>query len=114
MGAEARRCRQLIVATRPVGSCSTPGCVEHYACRLRDKGLQVSPRATPTTTLNMKPTPGKPPAYNREIIYNERPGGTKIPLLNPDGSVVRRRQYDREKAQITSTIRRIRNSSPGG
>mgnify|MGYP001177775805 CR=1 FL=1 len=81
---------------------------------MRDKGLQVSPRATPTQAHNMKPTPGKPPAYNREIIYNERPGGIKMPLLNADGSVVRRRQFDREKHKITSTIRRIRTTSPGG
>jgi len=101
------------MATRPVGSCTIENCDEHYSCRMRNKGLQVSPRATPTKTLNMKPKPGTPPAYNREIIYNERPGGIKMPLLNADGSVVRRRQYDREKAKITSNIRRIRNSTPG-
>ena len=101
------------MATRPVGSCDIPNCDEHYACRLRGKGLQVSPRAETTKTQNWRPTPSIPPARNKQIIYDERPGGYKMPVLNPDGSVVRQREYDARKHEITSTIRRIRNTAPG-
>jgi hypothetical protein len=102
------------VAERAFGSCTTPDCDEHYACRLRGKGLQVSPRATPSKTLNWKPTPAAPPTRNKQIMYDERPGGTKMPFLNADGSVLRQKQYDEHKHQIEANIRRIRNTPATG
>lgn len=101
------------MATRPVGSCNVPDCDEHYACRLRSKGLQVSPRAESTKTQNWRPTKSVPPARNREIIYQDRPGGTKMPVLKADGSVLRRREFDEKRHQIESNIRRIRTTAPG-
>ena len=96
--------------TRPVGSCTTPGCSEHYACKLRAKGTQVSPRAQTSRTQNWRPTPFAKPTRSKTIIYDERPGGTKMPLLNPDGTVVRQKQYDEHKSEITTNMRRIRTA----
>lgn len=98
------------MATRPVGSCE-PGCEEHYACRLRGKGLHVSPRAESTRTQNWRPTKSEPPAYNKTIMYDERPGGYKMPILKPDGGVIRQREWDQKRHQYEANIRRIRNSS---
>jgi hypothetical protein len=88
--------------------CTIEGCTTHYGCRLRAKGLQVSPRAEMTKTQNWRPTPSVPPSRNKEIIYDERPGGVKVPLMKPDGTVVRRKYYDEHKHQITSTLNTIR------
>lgn len=98
--------------TRPM--CTIPACdnPDHYACRLRAKGTQVSPRAQSTRTQNWRPTPFKPPSYNKQIMYDERPGGIKMPILNPDGSLVRRKQFDEHKSEITNNMRRIR-TAPG-
>ena len=88
-----------------------PGCVEHYACRLRGKGLQVSPRATPTKTLNWRPTPFEPPSINAKIIYDERPDGSKMPLMNPDKTVVRHKQYREHEHKIEAICRNFANSN---
>lgn len=97
------------MGTRPFGSCD-PGCDVHYGCRLRNKGLQVSPRAQMTKTQNWRPTPSVPPSYNKQIVYDERPGGTKVPVLKADGSVLRRKEFDEKRHTITDTMRRIRTS----
>jgi hypothetical protein len=33
-----------------------------------------------------------------------------MPLLNPDGTVVRQKQYDEHKSEITTNMRRIRTA----
>jgi hypothetical protein len=90
--------------------CQIPGCEEHYACRLRGKGLQVSPRAMSTRTQNWRPTKSVPPKSNGELVYQDRPGGTKMPVFNPDGTQLYKRDYVADKRRIDNTIRQIRNS----
>lgn len=92
--------------------CDTEGCTEHYACRLRNKGIRVSAQATPTKTLNMVPTKVEGPSYNKQIIYDERPGGIKMPLLKPSGDVVRRKEWDENRVAIEANRKRIRQSNP--
>jgi hypothetical protein len=94
--------------------CQIPECMEHYGCRLRKKGIQLSPRATPTATQNWRPTPSEPPSLNAQIIYDERPGGVKMPLMNPDGTLVRHKQWRENRKTIEANIRRIRASTPEG
>lgn len=91
--------------------CEIPDCAEHYACRLRNKGLQVSPRAQSTRTLNWRPTPSIPPARNRELMYSDRPDGSKMPIMTEDGTHIRRKQYDEQRHQIDANIRRIRSGA---
>ena len=90
--------------------CEVANCNEHYGCRLRSKGLQVSPKATPTKTLNWRPTKSEPPAINRQIIYEDRPGGSKIPILKLDGEPLRGKEYRENKSTIDATIHSLRNS----
>lgn len=96
------------MATRPVGSCVRVGCEEHYACRLRAKALNVSPRAQMTKTQNWRPTPSLPPAHYANIAGERRPDGSFSPYLNPDGSPVRHRQMQREEPKIRDAVNRIR------
>lgn len=89
-----------------------PGCQEHYGCRLRDKGIQVSPQATPTRH-NRKPTKGmQPPSHWADCVYDERPDGSKMPVLNPDGTPVRHRQAQRESERIEQLKRFQHQSDP--
>lgn len=89
--------------------CVVPGCEEHYGCRLRSKGVSVSPRVGEARTRNWKPTPDTPPAHYANILYDERPGGTKMPVLNPDGTPVRHRQAQREAGKIERVLRERHN-----
>jgi len=82
----------------------------HYGCSLRRKGIRVSPKATPTKNMNMRPTPMVPPAVNANIMYDVRPDGSKMPLLNPDGSVVRHKQFVDNRNSIEATMRRLRTT----
>jgi hypothetical protein len=91
------------MASRPL--CTDDNCDAHYACRLRAKGLQVSPRAQSTKTLNWKPTPSVPPSINKTIIYDERPGGYKMPVLKPDGDVLRWKEYTEKRHKVESHLR---------
>jgi len=59
----------------------------------------------------MVPTKVEPPVRNKEIMYDERPGGFKLPILKPNGDVLRRKEYEEKRPAITSTIRRIRNTA---
>lgn len=94
-----------------VGQCE-PGCKKHYGCMMREKGLQFGPSATPTVCSgNPHPTPQEPPAYNREIMYSHRPGGTKVPLINPTtGYVVRRKEYESNRRKYEAIQRAQRSA----
>lgn len=73
--------------------CEIPDCEEHYGCRLRNKGLNISPRAQMSRTQNWKPTPSVPVKSNGDYLYDERKGGTRMPILGPDGTHLQR--YDK-------------------
>lgn len=91
--------------------CTIPECTEHYACRLRNKGMQVSPRALATRTHNWRPTPSIPPARNRELMYDHRPDGSMMPILKPDGTHIRRKEYEEKRHQIEANRRRIQSGA---
>lgn len=92
--------------------CQQQGCQQHYGCRLRNKGIRLSNAVTSTRTKNMRPTPFADPVQNAQIMYDERPGGTKMPFLNDNGTVLRHKQWRENKAGITDNIRRIRTYKP--
>lgn len=75
---------------------------------MRAKGLQVSPRAQMTKTQNWRPTPCEPPSRNKQIVYDERPGGIKMPVMKTDGTVVRQKWADEHKHTITEHLRKTR------
>jgi hypothetical protein len=87
--------------------CQIDGCEEHYGCRLRAKGVQVSPKATPSRH-NKRKARVEPPSWNKGIVYDDRPGGTKMPVLNPDMTPVRMKQGAEQRHKITKHLRRSR------
>lgn len=89
--------------------CQSEGCTDHYGCRLRTKGLQVSPRVTPTKSQNWRPSVSVPPPHYKNIIYDERPGGTKMPVLKPDGTVLRHKEYQENKHKFDAMMHRNRS-----
>ena len=97
-----------------MANCEVPRCQEHYGCRLRGKGIQLSNSVTASKTKNWRPSVSVPPAVNAQIMYDERPGGIKMPILKADGSVLRHKEYVENKATIDATRARIRNSTPQG
>ena len=46
-----------------------------------------------TAARNWVPTPSEPSSIRGQIVYDERPGGAKMPLLHADGSVVRQADF---------------------
>lgn len=87
--------------------CDIPGCEEHYGCRLRNKGIQLSPVATPTRH-NRRKDRVEPPSWNRAILYDERPGGYKMPVMNADLSPVRMKQASEQRRKINDHLRASR------
>lgn len=59
----------------------------------------------------MVPTPSIPPSINAQIIYDERPGGTRMPVLKSDGSVLRHKEYMDNRNEIEARRRAIRNDT---
>jgi hypothetical protein len=87
--------------------CEIPNCEEHYGCRLKSKGLQVSPSATPSRH-NGRRKQVEPPSWNKGILYDERPNGTKMPVMNNDGSPVRMKQASEQRHKINDHLRASR------
>jgi hypothetical protein len=93
--------------------CQTPDCDEHYGCRLRSKGVQIGPAATPSKPRKGTLTPTKPDKSLAKVVYDERPNGTKMPILNPDGSVVRAKQA-REQPDRLRKLRQLQQAGKTG
>jgi len=59
----------------------------------------------------MVPTKVVPPAFNKQIMYDERPDGSKMPILKPNGDVLRRKEYGENRHTIEANRKRIRQSA---
>lgn len=81
--------------------CATydPDC---YGCRLRNKGVSISPAATPSRVANRPPVvrPMQDPSFEKGRVFEDRPGGHKIPVFAP-GTL--RQMTVRERADIGRT-----------
>lgn len=91
--------------------CDEPGCHKHYGCQLKNKGIQVSPSATPNRVKNPVPSPMTPPARYSQLMYDERPGGIRVPIMNSNGTHMRGKQFDDNQRSITNNIRRVRSGN---
>lgn len=92
--------------------CQIPGCDQHYACRMRTKGVQIGTLATPSKPKKGRLTPTAPRPDLAKPVYDERPNGLRMPILNPDGSPVRKAQAQRQERKLEGFRRQIHTSSP--
>ena len=90
--------------------CRVPGCTEHYGCRLRAKGVQIGTLATPSKDKHGTLTPTKPnPAWSKPV-YDERPDGSKMPILKQDGSPLRVKEA-REKPHLLRELKNLQQAN---
>lgn len=83
-------------------------CEDTYGCRLRRKGVQVSPKATPNRRNNIPPRQTFPPSVNKRIIYDERPGGVKMPIITETGAPLRHKRYQENRHKINDQLARVK------
>jgi len=77
---------------------------------MRKKGIQLSPKATPTRTQNMVASPHTDNRFEGQILYDERPDGSKMPILDMDGQTIRRGNVSAGGlAEIESNLRAVRS-----
>lgn len=77
------------------------GCTEHYGCRLRLKGIQVSPSAMPERTAN-RPQPfrsAQADQYGKAQAHDER----GVPIIRNNGTAVSLKEWQSERTRVTET-----------
>lgn len=89
--------------------CEIEGCEDHFACRLRAKGLSYSSKATPTARVH-KVLPRTPdPAWERGIVGEHRPDGSFMPYLAPDTrSPLRVHQHAGIRSDVAEQVTRLK------
>lgn len=88
--------------------CQVPGCQQHYGCRLRSKGLHVSPRATPN---RRRPEPyrrGQAGAWEKGLALDER----GVPILDEKLTPLNTKTYAEQRHRIDETFRKMDNPTP--
>ena len=78
---------------------------------MRRKGVQISAAATPTSR---KGRPGRNDRYNgweRGIVSEDRPGGTKMPYINAQGDPVRNKAFAQgDHAKDLAALNKLRST----
>lgn len=87
--------------------CTTPSC-DCYAHRLRAKGVQVAPSATPNRvqTRNQPVRPMAEPSWEKGVVGETRPDGSFMPVLAP--GTTRPMQVHERQAQRAAVERGLR------
>ena len=90
--------------------CQIPGCLEHYACRLRAKGVSVAPSATPTRISNRPYVyrPVKDPSWERGIAGETRCDGSFMPILTETQVPMGVKEYSERRHEIEGHIKRLK------
>jgi len=85
-----------------------PGCdCGAYACELRAKGISVKPSALPSRHNRIPPRRTEGDPFARQIVYQDRPGGYKMPIFTSDGDHLRIKQYREQEHKIKDQLARI-------
>lgn len=92
--------------------CAVPGCQDHFACRLRAKGVSVSPAATPTRVSN-RTQPHRPmaePSWEKGKAGEHRPDGSFMPYLSfDDRTEMGVHELASRRHDVEDAVHRLRN-----
>lgn len=89
--------------------CQVPGCEEHYACGLREKGVAIAPSATPSR-INKVPPRKADPAWERGRVGEHRAGGTFMPYLDNDMHPMGVYEFQEKRSKVEAQRRRDLNA----
>lgn len=74
--------------------------------------MQIGTLATPSRPKKGRLTPTAPETHLGEVMYDERPGGVKMPILHPDGNPVRKGHDATRTGKVEEFRRYQQNSNP--
>lgn len=78
-----------------------------YGCRLRRKGLQVSPAATPNRQHHVYRPPTEP-SWEKGTVGENRPGGTRMPYLDGKGDPISVKKFANQRGHLTELLKKVR------
>lgn len=86
------------------------GCTSCFACRLRAKGVAVSPAATPNRRANRPQPYRRPdaPSWEAGEVSEPRPGGTRMPYLGADGKPLRVKEWGENRKRYEDRLSRLK------
>lgn len=79
-----------------------------YGCQLRQKGVAVAPSALPSQ-MNSVPPPKANPAWERGIVTETRPDGSRVPILDSNLRPIRVKEYAQKRREIDAGLRKVKN-----
>jgi hypothetical protein len=82
-----------------------------YGCRLRQKGVSVSPAATPSRR-NTKPSTTFAPrnSWERGVAGEHRPDGSFMPLLDASGQSLGLKEYGERRREVDAQVARLKTA----
>lgn len=85
------------------------GCTEHehYGARLRAKGVAVAPSATPSRFHHGRRRKVEAPSWEKGIVTETRPDGSKMPMLDESLRPIHVKQYAEKRTEYDATRRRL-------
>lgn len=84
-----------------------------YGCELRQKSIGVPPSATPTRTRSAAAPAQANPWYEKQVVTETRPDGSRMPLLKPGTlTPLRIKEYHQKRREIDAKVAQVRTSAP--
>jgi len=82
-----------------------------YACKLRAKGVSVSPKATPTQHNRKAPAPHTNNSWEKGVAGENRGGGTFMPYLGADGKPLPIKERSAAESKVKTLRQRLQASA---
>ena len=85
------------------------GCTEHahYGASLRAKGVAVTPSSMPSRFQHGKIRKPEPPSWEKGIVTETRPDGSRMPMLDEHLRPIHVKQYAERKHEFDAERRRL-------
>lgn len=83
-----------------------------YGCELGQKGVNTAPSAMPSRMNKVGPPTAKP-VWEKQIISERRPDGSRMPILAPGPGPrrpLRIKEYTQHRRKIDEQVKQVRTS----